>query len=598
MSTTPKGVSILEMYRWYRSNKLIVNRRYQRKLVWTRAEKAGLIESLLLNYPIPLILLGEFKTKEEEETYEIIDGMQRLNAIFGFIENEFSVDDKFFDVTKHPLAHELSQKRVFEPADPAKSTFFEASTCVNFLEYSLAVTIYRTNSAKDIESIFNRINANGKHLSPQEVRQAGVTTRFSGLVRSLSAEIRRDVSREELPLTEMPEISIDAKSITLGYGILADDTFWCKQGILRISSLRDSEDEQLLADIILSIALDKPFAASKENFDAYYGKGDDNKLDEVELAVARYGEDKLRADIKAVFSYIESSIAIAANSNERNYLRNVLGRKSGTGNPVKEPFYTLFMAFYDLVIKESKEPFDCQRIFNAVTGLIGKIKMSSTVKTENRLHNISLTKGLIQDYFKHSSSSIRSSGSYAVDFENYLTRSRTEAANYDFKQGFYTLADKKRSFDEQSFEKILQNIAAMANLGRSKKGYVFVGVTDKEQDTKRIEQLDKINAPRFHSFGVVGLEREAKLHNVSLDQYVLFISRRIRDSQLPEWLKTSVNTGLTPITYMEHTVLMIEVKAGDQPAWYGNKLYIRDGHEKKPQELSGEQINAVYSLFR
>jgi predicted HTH transcriptional regulator len=138
----------------------------------------------------------------------------------------------------------------------------------------------------------------------------------------------------------------------------------------------------------------------------------------------------------------------------------------------------------------------------------------------------------------------------------------------------------------------------MANLGKGKKGYIFIGVSDKEQDTKRIEQLDKITSPRFFSFGIVGLEREAHLKGTSLDDYILFISRNIRDSKLPEWLKTVVNTNLTPITYMDHTVLMIEAKAGDQPAWYGDKLYIRDGHEKKPQEVSGEQIAAVYNLFR
>lgn len=123
-------------------------------------------------------------------------------------------------------------------------------------------------------------------------------------------------------------------------------------------------------------------------------------------------------------------------------------------------------------------------------------------------------------------------------------------------------------------------------------------MTDKEEDTKRIEDLDKITAPRFFSFGIVGLEREARLKSTSLDQYILSISRKIRDSKLPEWLKTAVNTNLTPITYMDHTVLMIEVKAGNEPAWYGDKLYIRDGHEKKPQEVSGGQISAVYSLFR
>jgi uncharacterized protein with ParB-like and HNH nuclease domain len=598
MSITPQGIGIQVLYRWYRTGKLIVNRRYQRKLVWTKDEKASLIESLLLNYPIPLILLGVFKTIGEEDVYEIIDGIQRLNAIFEFIENGFAVNGRYFDIKQHTFANELAQNGVFKSVDTESSSLLSSDTCAKLLEYSLAVTIYRTNSIIEIEDIFHRINSNGKHLSPQEVRQAGVTTKFSGLVRSLASEIRGDVSREVLPLTDMPEISIDARSIALGYGVQAEDTFWCNQGILRISGLRDSEDEQLLADIILSISLGKPFPASKENFDSYYGKNDDNKSDEVELAIAKYGEDNLQKDIKTVLSNLKNAIQSVAGGDEKNFLRNILSRRSGVGNPVKEPFYTLFMAFYELLIKESKEPFNHEEIFKAISGLISQIRMSSTVKTENRIYNINLTKGLIQNYFKHTENTTRSSGSYAIDFENYLRRSKTEAANYDFKQGLYNLDSKNRSFDNKNFDKILQNIAAMANLGKGRKGHIFIGVSDKEQDTKRIEKLDNITAPRFYSFGIVGLEREAYLKGTTLDDYIFSISRGIRESKLPEWLKTAVNTKLTPITYMEHTVLMIEVRAGDEPAWYGEKLYIRDGHEKQPQDVSGGQIAAVYSLFK
>ncbi len=263
------------------------------------------------------------------------------------------------------------------------------------------------------------------------------------------------------------------------------------------------------------------------------------------------------------------------------------------------------MAFYELIIKDSKEPFDYQEIFIAVCDLASKIKMSSTITERNRVNNIGLTKGLIQNYFKSSTSTTRSSGSYALDFINYLRRSRVESPNYDFKQGLYTLSDKNRQFDLGSFEKILQNIAAMANLGKGKKGYLFIGVSDNEQHTQRIEQLDKINAPRIEPFGVVGLEREARLRNTTLDDYILSISRKIRESDLPESLKTKVNTSLTPITYEKHTVLMLEVSAGTEPIWYKNKLYIRDGHEKKSQEVSGElqevsgdRIAAVYNLFK
>jgi hypothetical protein len=63
-------------------------------------------------------------------------------------------------------------------------------------------------------------------------------------------------------------------------------------------------------------------------------------------------------------------------------------------------------------------------------------------------------------------------------------------------------------------------------------------------------------------------------------------------------LKVAINTKVTPITYMDRAVLMIEVRAGDEPVWYGDKLYIRDGPEKKSQEVFGEQIAAVYNLFR
>ncbi len=256
------------------------------------------------------------------------------------------------------------------------------------------------------------------------------------------------------------------------------------------------------------------------------------------------------------------------------------------------------MAFYELIIKDSKEPFDFEKIFQAVYELKSKLKITATTTTKDRVSNINLTKGLIQNYFKLSKAQNRSPGSYMMDFENYLRRSQIEAPNYDFKQGLYNLDDKNRYFDEQNFNKICQNIAAIANLGKGKKGFLFLGVTDREQDTQRIEKLDKIQAIRLNQFGIVGLEREAKIKKTSLDDYILFISRKIRKSQLPEWLKTQINTNLTPINYMDHTVLMIQIEAGSEPVWYQDKLYIRDGHEKQAQEKSGSQVNAVYTLFK
>ena len=50
-------MSVQEAYRLYREQGLYVNRKYQRKLVWSEPEKALLVESALRGFPIPLILL-------------------------------------------------------------------------------------------------------------------------------------------------------------------------------------------------------------------------------------------------------------------------------------------------------------------------------------------------------------------------------------------------------------------------------------------------------------------------------------------------------------------------------------------------------------
>jgi uncharacterized protein with ParB-like and HNH nuclease domain len=95
MAVNPQGIGVQAAYRWYRNGQLQVNRRYQRKFVWTIEEKISLVESIIREYPIPQFIFAELR---EENRYEIIDGVQRLNAIFSLIENGFMVDGAYFDV--------------------------------------------------------------------------------------------------------------------------------------------------------------------------------------------------------------------------------------------------------------------------------------------------------------------------------------------------------------------------------------------------------------------------------------------------------------------------------------------------------------------
>ena len=86
-NTRVEGKRIEVIYSDFRSGKLKVNRRYQRKLVWSLEQKQSLIDSAIKNLPIPLILLA--KSKKLDGTMEVVDGLQRLDAIIAFIENRF-----------------------------------------------------------------------------------------------------------------------------------------------------------------------------------------------------------------------------------------------------------------------------------------------------------------------------------------------------------------------------------------------------------------------------------------------------------------------------------------------------------------------------
>ena len=595
MIEPPRGMSIMEAYELYRKDKFIVNRKYQRKLVWTVKEKQALIDSVLCKYPIPLILLA----KNDEGAFEIIDGMQRLNAFFGFIENEFGVyiagKEYYFNVNDYTYAKTMATNNVFMPNTSNSTILLDQEAVANFISYQFPTTTYQTNDKEQINEIFRRINSHGKHLSPQEVRQAGVTTQLSNLVRELGAEIRGDVSKEMLPLKDMPEISIDSKSTGLKYGVLAEETFWCKHGIITPNMLRDSEDEQVIADLIISITLGVPFAASKEKFDNYYGKGTKDLSDEIEVKINQYGYDNIKNDIKIVYSTL---LHFSENYLNGKKLKSLLNQKA-RGNPIKGDFYAVFMAFYELMILQNKEPHLYEDIVKSLENVHESLKQGAkTTTSHDREMNIKKCLGLIQDYFKKSDDLFRNTGSAALDFQNYLHRSKVEAADFDFKQGLYPLTKDERKFSDKIFEKkIIHNIAALANLGKNREGYLFIGVTDTESDTKRVEKLDNLtNVPRVNGFGVVGLEREAKLKGVSLDEYISHIVEKIGASKLPDWLKTKLTKTVTPITYHDFTVLMIKIESGSEPVYYNEKLFVRSG--SSCVEVTGAATNSVYNLFK
>jgi len=264
---TSQSNSIQSLYSMYREEKIFVNRRYQRKLVWTLEEKQKLVESILKKYPIPAVLIAE--RDDVPGTYEIIDGLQRLQTILSFIEMSFqTIDGKSFNVDRFPTAKKAAEDGMFviKSGEP----LLDASEVSKFLDYSIALSVMRNATEDEINDVFDRINTYGHRLSDQERRQAGVQNVFSDMVRTVSCTIRGDSSANILPLHAMYSISIDLPKTKHGYLIQAEDVFWVRHGILRSTDLRDSMDEQCIADIAACAIGGACLERSKEALDSIY----------------------------------------------------------------------------------------------------------------------------------------------------------------------------------------------------------------------------------------------------------------------------------------------------------------------------------------
>lgn len=598
MSITPRGMSVTEAYRLYRSGSLLVNRKYQRKLVWTVSEKEKLIGSILKGYPIPLILLAERPQIHGSGKYEIIDGMQRLNAIFSFIENSFSFDNEYFDIDEFSYAKQLATDSILEipinKKDDEKQAIklLSGKECADILDYQLAITVYTAMAEEDITEVFGRINSSGKHLSSQEKRQAGVTTAFAELVRTISMELRGDVSDKVLRLTDMPEISIDSQKSNQGYKIKAEDTIWCKQGALTAKLLRESEDEQMIADIIASILLNEPLPISTERLDSLYDLS--GKYSQVlDSALATYGFKKLTQDIITTFAVMRETIE-AYSSEPKSLLRVV---NPNSNNPIRTAFYTILMAFFDLVIRKELSPVNPEGIMNGLRGLQRKLDLSSHyTTTEDRKSNIKQTIGLIQDCFaKKEPSALGHGVELVLALENSLRRSRIETSRYECKQGLLDLSPK-RNLNKDLLERIVETICGIANLGSDSDGYIHIGVTDSQRDAEKIEIQDKVRPIEINGRYVVGIDREAKLQKQTIEQYVRLLTNTIQNSALTETLKTQVLTKFDTISYKGHSVIRITIPVQTEVSFLGEKAFTRK--DSSTVEIQGRDLIAISKLFQ
>ena len=124
---------------WLERGCIDLNPVYQRELVWETENKRMFVENLIAELPVGSICLARVRDEAENRFIEVVDGKQRLSAIFDFMNNEFNVAVGNQMVYWDDLT--IAEKRVFENL-PLSAVTLHDSTMLERMEY-----FYRINFA-------------------------------------------------------------------------------------------------------------------------------------------------------------------------------------------------------------------------------------------------------------------------------------------------------------------------------------------------------------------------------------------------------------------------------------------------------------------
>ncbi|MRT44038.1 DUF262 domain-containing protein [Enterobacteriaceae bacterium RIT702] len=574
-----------ELYEWYLQEKLVVNRRYQRKLVWSLEEKASLISSMIQQYPIPLLLFVTLKS-----TREILDGMQRLEALTSFIEQRYSLNGEHFDLDSIALTKQLKDSGHLIQKEPVLSRDKSAQIA----RYRFAISEY-SSTEDNIDEVFRRINSNGKILSKQELRSAGCVSNFCELVRILSTSIRGDTTHSDvMGLNKIHNISISNEG--LNYGINIDNHFYIKHHILTRRSIRDSDDEELVANILGYIMIeDKPTSGST-SLDTFYGAGTSThaagQRQHLENYIQKNGFDKIMEDYLVVYENLSSLY----NDKDIDFRRHILG-EDYTSQECPRYYQAVFLAMYQLIIEDNMQLNDKEGFFNQ----LGDSVRRSMVQTEGgrwaasaREKSVEDLKALISRYFSPSAKTYINHA-WLTLIRTILNNARTEQPSYDFKQGLFNLAGK-HEVDDECLVNIIQTCVAINNIGKESKGFILIGVSENIHTANRLNSLYSIQPIEFNGFYINGIDHEATIKSGSIDDYFMFIKQKIQGYNFTNALKQQILKDIELCSYNGLHVLKIEVKSVGQVCHYENSFFIRQGSSTELL-TEGDQIidlNAAY----
>jgi len=179
-----KDLSIRELYELWKDGDLILDPKFQRYKVWDIKKSSVLVESVLLDIPIPTIYLAE----DKDNRLIVVDGQQRLNALLGFMDGTIELYDirrKKWNKVEFKLRglnvlKELNDKRFVDLDDPLKR---------KYKTFTLRVVVIKKDSSPEVRyEIFERLNKGAVQLNNQELRNCIYRGPYNDLIIELSED--------------------------------------------------------------------------------------------------------------------------------------------------------------------------------------------------------------------------------------------------------------------------------------------------------------------------------------------------------------------------------------------------------------------------
>ncbi len=155
------------------SGDYLLNPEYQRRKRWNNGKKSRLIESFIMNVPLPPVFLYEY----DYSKYEVMDGLQRLTTIYDFYSGSFALESMGY-------WKELEGKKYNElPEEIQKGIDRRYLSSIVLLQE----TAKSPEEAEELKQIvFERLNSGGEKLTAQETRNALYNGDFNRLCIKLS----------------------------------------------------------------------------------------------------------------------------------------------------------------------------------------------------------------------------------------------------------------------------------------------------------------------------------------------------------------------------------------------------------------------------